>query len=71
MASVCERLAGGRYRVHFLPVDRSVRSNDLITSLTAVNRAVEECIAIDPPQYLWSYRRFKSQPEGEGDFYAP
>lgn len=71
VASVCERLARGRYRVHFLPVDQSVCSNDLITSLTAVNRAVEECIAIDPPQYLWSYRRFKSQPEGHGDFYAP
>ena len=27
-------------------------------------------IAIDPAQYLWSYRRFKSQPEGQPDFYA-
>jgi KDO2-lipid IV(A) lauroyltransferase len=40
------------------------------TSLAAVNRAVEDCIAIDPAQYLWSYRRFKTQPEGVPDFYA-
>jgi KDO2-lipid IV(A) lauroyltransferase len=70
IASVCERLPRGRYRVHFLPVDQAIHSDDLVTSLTAVNRAVEDCVAIDPPQYLWSYRRFKTQPEGHGDFYA-
>ena len=70
VAGACERLPGGRYRVHFLPVDEAVHSDDLITSLTAVNRAVEDCVAIDPPQYLWSYRRFKTQPEGQPDFYA-
>jgi KDO2-lipid IV(A) lauroyltransferase len=70
VASVCERFPGGRYRVHFLPVDPAIYSDDLETALAAVNRAVEDCIAIDPPQYLWSYRRFKSQPEGHGDFYA-
>ena len=70
LACVCERLRGGRYRVHVLPVDESIHSEDLIESLTAVNGAVEDCIAIDPPQYLWSYRRFKTQPEGQADFYA-
>jgi len=70
VAGACERLPGGRYRAHFLPVDEAVHSDDLITSLTAVNRAVEDCVAIDPPQYLWSYRRFKTQPEGHPDFYA-
>jgi KDO2-lipid IV(A) lauroyltransferase len=70
LASVCERLPGGRYRVHVLPVDEAIHSEDMVTSLTAVNHAIEECIAIDPAQYLWSYRRFKSQPEGQPDFYA-
>lgn len=70
LASVCERLPGGRYRVHVLPVDDDIRSEDMVTSLAAMNRAIEECIAIDPAQYLWSYRRFKSQPEGQPDFYA-
>lgn len=70
LASVCERLPGGRYRVHVLPVDDDIHSEDMVTSMTAMNRAIEECIAIDPAQYLWSYRRFKTRPEGEPDFYA-
>jgi len=70
LASVCERLPGGRYRVHMLPVDDDIYSEDMDVALAAVNRAVEACIAIDPAQYLWSYRRFKTQPEGQPDFYA-
>jgi KDO2-lipid IV(A) lauroyltransferase len=70
LAAVCERLPGGRYRVHALPVDDDIYSDDLVASLTAMNRAIEKCIAIDPAQYLWSYRRFKTQPEGAEDFYA-
>lgn len=70
LLSVCERLPGGRYRVHILPADEEVYSADILVSLTAVNRGVERCIEIDPPQYLWSYRRFKTQPEGVEDFYV-
>jgi KDO2-lipid IV(A) lauroyltransferase len=70
LASVCERVPGGRYRVHMLPVDDEIHSPDMDTALAAMNRAIENCIAIDPAQYLWSYRRFKSQPEGQPDFYA-
>ena len=69
LACVCERLPGGRYRLHVLPVDETVHSPDIVTSLTAVNDSVEQCIAIDPAQYLWSYRRFKTRPEGEEPFY--
>jgi KDO2-lipid IV(A) lauroyltransferase len=65
-----ERLPGGRYRLHVMPVAEGVYSNDLITALTAVNQEVARCIAIDPAQYLWSYRRFKTQPEGEPPFYG-
>ena len=69
LSCVCERLPGGRYRVHMLPVDEAIYSDDLVTSLTAMNKAIEDCIAINVPQYLWSYRRFKAQPEGCKDFY--
>ena len=67
---VCERLPGGRYRVHALPVDEAIHSEDMDTSLAAMNRAIEQAITIDPAQYLWSYRRFKTQPEGQADFYG-
>ena len=66
----CERLPGGYYRVHFMKADEEVYSSDLDTSLAAVNEGVERCIAIDPAQYLWSYKRFKTRPEGEPAFYA-
>ena len=69
LACVCERLEGGRYRIHILPVDDAIHSDDLDVSTAEVNRAVEECIAINPAQYLWSYRRFKKRPEGEPPFY--
>jgi KDO2-lipid IV(A) lauroyltransferase len=69
VACVCERLPGGRFRVHALPVDEEIHSADIDTALAAMNRAVERCIAVDPPQYLWSYRRFKSQPADAAPFY--
>lgn len=70
LLGACERLPGGKYRVHLLHPDVEIESDDLVKSLTAVNAGVEQVIAIDPPQYLWSYRRFKTQPEGEPPFYA-
>ena len=69
VATVCERLKGGRYRVHFVPADEDIFSDDLLTAMTAMNRTIERCVAIDPAQYLWSYRRFMTQPEGAESFY--
>jgi KDO2-lipid IV(A) lauroyltransferase len=69
IATVCERKPGGRYLVHILPVDEDIHSDDLETAMTAMNRTIETCVAIDPAQYLWSYRRFKAQPEGAEPFY--
>lgn len=66
----CERLAGGRYRVHFIPADDDIHSDDLDVSMAAVNRGVERCAEIDLAQYLWSYKRFKTRPEGEPPFYS-
>ena len=67
---VCERLPGGQYRVHVLSADEAIFDPDIDVALAALNRGVEQCIAIDPAQYLWSYRRFKTQPEGKPPFYA-
>jgi len=66
-----ERLPGGRYRVHLMRSDPDIHSPDIDTALAAVNRGVERCVEIDPAQYLWSYKRFKTRPEGEGPFYGP
>lgn len=67
--AVCERRPRGRYRIHILEPESAIRSADPDEALAAVNRGVERCIAIDPAQYLWSYKRFRTRPEGEPGFY--
>ncbi|MBT8062585.1 MAG: lysophospholipid acyltransferase family protein [Xanthomonadales bacterium] len=69
--AVCRRTADSRYQVHLVPAEEAFYSEDLDRSLAAMNRGVEKCIAIDPAQYLWAYKRFKSRPEGEPRFYSP
>ncbi|MBT8047021.1 MAG: lysophospholipid acyltransferase family protein [Xanthomonadales bacterium] len=66
---ICERLKGGRFRVHVLPAEEGIYSEDAREALTAMNRTIEKCVAVNPSQYLWSYRRFKAQPEGAEPFY--
>jgi len=66
---VCMRCARGRYRVHFLPAEEALWSEDLDVALAALNRGVERCIAIDPDQYLWAYKRFRARPDGAARFY--
>lgn len=66
---VCRRSGRGRFQLHFLSPDPAILSADLDESLRAVNRGVEQCIGLDPAQYLWAYKRFKTRPEGEPRFY--
>jgi KDO2-lipid IV(A) lauroyltransferase len=68
--AVAERVPAGRFRIHLLPGEDALGGDDLDAALAAVNRGVENCIAIDPAQYLWSYKRFKTRPEGETPFYS-
>ena len=65
-----ERLPGGRFRIHILPAENAIAGDDLDEAVAAINRSVERCIAIAPEQYLWSYKRFKTRPEGEPPFYG-
>lgn len=67
--AACERLHNGRYRIHLLPADEDLYSADLDIAVAALNRGVEQCIAIDPAQYLWSYKRFRTRPGGEPPMY--
>lgn len=38
-------------------------------SATAMNQAIEDCVAICPDQYQWTYKRFKRRPNGEPNPY--
>lgn len=65
-----ERLPWGRgYHLHFRSVSEAVHSKDLHTSVTAINQAIEGCIRELPEQYQWSYRRFRSRPNGADSIY--
>lgn len=52
------------YRVHFLPAEPEVASQDDVVATHALNRGVEQCVRLLPEQYLWSYRRFRKPPKG-------
>ncbi len=66
----CERLSWGRgYHLHFRAFSGQVKTDDVETSVSAVNKAVEDCVRECPQQYQWSYRRFKSRPDGGRSIY--
>jgi len=58
-----------RFRTVFQAADPLVYDDDLVASVTGVNRTVEAAIALAPQQYHWAYRRFKRPPPGERDPY--
>lgn len=45
-------------------------AEDPLEAATALNVGVEACIGVAPEQYLWSYKRYKRQPEGCRDPYG-
>jgi len=66
----CERLPWGRgYHLHFRAVSETAQSGDIHTTVAAINQAAEDCVRECPEQYQWSYRRFKTRPDGEASFY--
>ena len=65
-----ERLPSGQgYHLHFLPAPDELYSDNLETSVMALNQGVEMCVQACPTQYQWSYKRFKTRPLGEMDIY--
>lgn len=68
--AVMERLpAAAGYRLHYLKADKAISHEDPATACAALNRSVEQCIAIAPAQYMWNYRRFRKTPDNRNDRY--
>ena len=66
----CERLPWGRgYHLHFRAAPEATRADKIEDAVTATNLGVENCVRECPAQYQWSYRRFRTRPEGEASFY--
>ena len=67
--ATCRRVGPGSYQACFLPAEPEIYSEDTGTALAALNRGIESVVELDPSQYLWAYKRFKSRPEGQPAFY--
>lgn len=60
-----ERLPDAKgYKMHWFQAPEGIDSDDQNITAEALNRGLERCIRQAPEQYLWSYKRFASQPEG-------
>lgn len=61
-----ERLPHGRgYVMRFYRAPVGVEDADPAVAAAAMNRGVEACVRERPEQYQWSYKRFKTRPQGE------
>lgn len=54
------------YRVHFMPAEPAIASDDREAAAAALNRGIEACVAIAPAQYQWTYKRFSFRQPDSG-----
>ena len=58
----CERLNLGRgYELNFKTVDILSESGSLEDDVALMNKVIENLVKTKPEQYLWNYKRFKSE----------
>ncbi len=67
---IAEILPRGRgWKITFMPPLEGFPTPDAVADTAALNRFIEQQIALQPAQYLWVHKRFKTRPEGEPGFY--
>ena len=65
-----ELLPGGQgWRVRFMPPWDDFPTDDPVADTARMNRWIEEQVRLQPEQYLWVHKRFKTRPAGEPGFY--
>lgn len=65
-----DRLPAGRgfvFNARAAPAE--IGTQPLERSVAAMNAAIEALVRERPAQYLWSYKRFRTRPDGERNFY--
>lgn len=58
-----------QYSLEFQHLPERIPTGDDVKDATIVNQALETCIRKAPTQYMWTHRRFKTQPEGRAKLY--
>jgi Kdo2-lipid IVA lauroyltransferase/acyltransferase len=68
---IAEILPGGQgYRVNFMPPWEDFPTDDALADTARLNRFIEAQIRLNPAQYLWVHKRFKTRPAGEPSLYG-
>ena len=61
----------GQYQVDVLPPLTDFPGDETTEQATIhLNQLIEAWVRVDPPQYYWVHRRFKTRPPGEPGLYA-
>ena len=60
---------GRGYDVYLGEPVEGLASDDEVADTANMNKAIEEMVRQAPEQYLWVHKRFKTQPEGQPNFY--
>ena len=58
-----------RYRIVLTPVDDAFPTGNDQKDAAIINTMLEKAIRVQPEQYMWVHRRFKTRPEGEPSLY--
>lgn len=70
-AVIClAELVPGGWKLIFRPVSEELYSRDQDTHLATLNREIESVAMLAPDQYQWEYKRYRTQPDGDSDFYS-
>lgn len=66
---MARRVPGG-FHIHYELAEDGIYDENMIVSLTALNRGVEALVRQCPEQYQWEYKRFKVRPRVGADLYS-
>ncbi len=62
------RVAGKQpYEIEFIPFPENYPGNDDLADATFMNQQLEKAIRVQPAQYMWTHKRFKTQAGGKAD----
>jgi len=61
---------GKGFEVRFYPALDNFPGKDAVEDAERMNREIEKWVREMPEQYMWSYRRFKTRPNGEPSLYV-
>ena len=67
--AMCSKFGGKGYDLHLLPPLDNFPSGDDVEDATKMNQALEELIRKMPEMYAWTFKLFKTRPQGEDELY--